>query len=103
MSFKKLSVSIMVIMGLVASDVLAGNREMIENNVRELDELNRDIIRQIPELPSRGVVEVDANVLYQKGLPVFEFNARHITHERNEEVDFTGGQKIDSDGTKEDK
>lgn len=100
MSIKKLSVSIMVVMGLVAPYVLAGNREMIEENVRELDELNRDAIRHIPELPSRGVVEVEAYVLYQKGLPVFEFTSKRITPERNEEVHFTDGQKVDSDGTK---
>lgn len=100
MSIKKLSISIMVVMGLVASDVLAGNREMIEENVRELDELNRDAIRQIPELPSSGVVEVDAYVLYQKGLPVFEFTSKRITPERNKELPFTEGPKIDSEGAK---
>lgn len=100
MPIKKLSVSIMVVMGLVAPYVLAGNREMIEENVRELDELNRDVIRQIPELPLRGVVEVDANVSYQKGVPIFEFTSRRIIPEKNEEVHFTEGQKIDSDGAK---
>lgn len=85
-------------MGFVAPSVLAGNREMVEENVRELDELNRDAIRQIPELPSRGVVEVDAYVLYQKGFPVFEFTSKRIIPERKDEVHFTEGQKIDSDG-----
>ncbi|MCK5232587.1 MAG: hypothetical protein KAR13_20095, partial [Desulfobulbaceae bacterium] len=39
-----------------------GNKEMVEKNVRELDTLNREVIQQIPELPSDGHVRVKARI-----------------------------------------
>ena len=44
------------------SVALAGNKEMVEKSVNELDSLNREVMQQIPELPRDGHIRVKAGI-----------------------------------------
>ena len=44
------------------SVALAGNKEMVEKSVSELDSLNREVIQQIPELPRDGHIRIKAGI-----------------------------------------
>ena len=44
------------------SVALAGNKEMVEKSVSELDSLNREVMQQIPELPRDGHIRVKAGI-----------------------------------------
>ncbi|NOS77764.1 MAG: hypothetical protein HOP35_07435 [Nitrospira sp.] len=73
---------------------------MVEEAVKELDELNKEAVRQISELPSSGKVELETTVTYQDGLPVFDFTSTRIPTEKIQEIHFNEGHKIDSDERK---
>ena len=72
---------------------------MVEDAVKELDEINKEAIQQIPELPPSGKVELETNVLFQNGLPIFDFTSTHVTSEKSQEIHFTEGNQIYSEGT----
>lgn len=62
----------------------AGNEEIVEERVQELDELNKEIIEQLPDVPEDGKIKLKAGVIQKDG-----------------EVDFTIIQKeIDAVETK---
>ena len=42
--------------------VYAGNLEMVEKQVEKLDQLNKEIVGSIPELPRKGSVRIKAKV-----------------------------------------
>ena len=44
------------------SVALAGNKEMVEKSVSELDSLNREVVQQIPELPRDGHIRIKAGI-----------------------------------------
>lgn len=44
------------------SVALAGNKEMVEKTVSELDSLNREVVQQIPELPRDGHIRIKAGI-----------------------------------------
>ncbi len=44
------------------SVALAGNKEMVEKSVSELDSLNREVMQQIPELPRDGHIRIKAGI-----------------------------------------
>ncbi len=47
---------------LVAAPAWGGNKKMVEQQVEELDRLNRSVVRQIPDLPKNGKVKIKAQV-----------------------------------------
>ncbi|KPJ97716.1 MAG: hypothetical protein AMK71_12795 [Nitrospira bacterium SG8_35_4] len=69
---------------------LAGNKQMVEQSVAELDELNRQAVRQIPDLPESGQVRIKADVTYEKDSPVFDIHYREVTGEKEGTLDFGG-------------
>ena len=44
------------------SVALAGNKEMVEKSVTDLDSLNREVVQQIPELPRDGHIRIKAGI-----------------------------------------
>ena len=52
---------------VIVSVALAGNKEMVEKTVSELDSLNREVVQQIPELPRDGHIRIKAGIT-QKGI-----------------------------------
>ena len=69
----------------------AGNREMVEERVQDLDELNRQAVQQIPELPVNGKVELIAHVSYKDGAPVIDIYSQQITSEKEEDISLHQG------------
>ena len=46
----------------LATSAWAGNRDMIERRVKELDRLNREAVQQVPDLPRNGQVHLRAKI-----------------------------------------
>ena len=76
---------------------IAGNLEMVEENVRELDELNKKAVQQIPDLPETGTVDLKANVFYQDESLVLDIYEKKITNEKDEEINFNQGYTVDTE------
>lgn len=99
---KRLPILFMVVASPIVycSYAFAGNKEMVEEAVKELDELNKEAVQQISELPSSGKVELETTVTYQNGQPVFDFTPTRIPTEKLQEIHFNEGHKIDSEERK---
>jgi hypothetical protein len=80
---------------------LAGNKEMVEQNVEALDELNKQAVRQIPDLPQSGTVKMKADVTYEKDSPVFDIRYKEITGEKEGTINF--GENQDDETHKREK
>ena len=72
---------------------------MVEDNVKELDELNQQVVRQIPDLPLRGKIELEANVSYRESSPVFDIHSHKITTEKEQPIEFNQGETINQEQT----
>lgn len=86
---------LLVVIGLIQVIVCfpatAGNQDMVEKNVEELDELNKAAVRQIPDLPKNGKVELEADVSYKGGKPIFDIYYKKITTEKEQDIHFNKG------------
>ena len=78
----------------------AGNKEMVEEVIQELDALNIEAVNQLPELPQSGTVDIKAGVTYQDGSPVFDIYQDHIVPNKTEEIDLDQGYSIQSEPQK---
>jgi len=79
---------------LVAGVCQAGNKEMIEQRVQELDDLNKQAVGQIENLPSHGQVDLKAHVILQGGTPNIEILEKKVTEKKtvkDEPIDFKAG------------
>ena len=94
--FSILSTGSMLLMMTVPL-AFAGNLEMVEENVRELDELNKQAVQQIPDLPEAGTVDLKANVFYKDASPVLDVYEKTITIEKDEEINFNQGYTVDTE------
>ncbi len=70
----------------------AGNKQMVEKTVEELDELNKEAVQQIPDLPKDGKVDMKARVTYEKKKPVFDIYYKK-TAEKEGSLNFNGKQQ----------
>lgn len=80
----------------ICSYAWAGNKQMVEKTVEEMDELNKQAVQQIPDLPESGKVNIKADVTYEKGEPVFDIYYKKITGEKEGTLDFGGSQDTNS-------
>ncbi len=55
-------ISVLIVMAFAPGLSLAGNGPMVEKNINELDRINNEAVRQIPDLPRNGSVDLKANV-----------------------------------------
>ena len=76
----------------------AGNKQMVEESVKELDDLNKEAVRQIPDLPDKGRVDMKADVTYEKEMPVFNLRYKKITTEKEGRIIFDNNQDMQSTG-----
>ncbi len=79
------------------NQIFAGNLEMVEESVKELDELNKKAVQQIPDLPENGTVDLKANVFYKDDSPVIDVYEKTITTEKDEEINFNQGYSVDTE------
>ncbi len=56
-------------MAIPASSAYGGNREMVEKEIKELDELNKQAVQQLPDIPQNGTIDLKAKVIQQDGKP----------------------------------
>jgi hypothetical protein len=68
----------------------AGNREMVENRTQEMDDLNKQMVDQIPNLPKDGKVDAKARVTNEKGGIIFDIY--HVKTAVKEESLNLGGE-----------
>ncbi len=85
-------------LGVFSPYSAAGNKQMVEKSVKELDDLNREAVRQIPDLPEKGHVDMKADVSYEKEKPVFNLRYKKITTEKEGRIIFDNNQGIQSTG-----
>jgi hypothetical protein len=91
---KKIVLVILLLGGVLccSSLSLAGNKQMVEKSVEELDELNRQAVQQIPDLPESGQVKIKADVTYEKDSPVFDIRYKEVTGEKEGTLNFGENQ-----------
>ena len=70
----------------------AGNKKMVEKTVEELDDLNKEAVKQIPDLPKDGKVDMKARVTYEKKKPVFDIYYKK-TGEKDGSINFNDKQE----------
>lgn len=68
----------------------AGNKEMVEKRVQELDTLNKQVVQTIPELPKDGEIFLKARVR-QTGAQQIEIMEKSATV-KEETIQFNAGQ-----------
>ena len=73
---------------------LAGNKQIVEETVQEMDELNKQAVQQIPDIPEKGRVDIKANITYEREKPVFDIYYKKITTEKDSEIKFNNNQQI---------
>lgn len=52
---------------LICSLSWAGNEEIIEEQIQELDALNKEIVEQVPGIPESGKINLKAHVIQMEG------------------------------------
>ncbi len=75
----------------------AGNKEIVEDSIQELDTLNKQAVQQLPELPQSGTVDLKAGVTYQDGAPTFDIFKEHIIPDKTEDIHLDQGYSIQSE------
>ncbi len=89
-----LAVTGAVLVGFVML-AMAGNKEMVEETVQELDELNIQAVEQITDLPKDGTVNLKAGVTYENSAPIFDIYEEHVTPEKVEDIPLDQEYTID--------
>jgi len=70
----------------------AGNKDMVDERIQEMDDLNKQMVKQIPGLPRDGKVDAKAKVSSESGKINFEvYQVKSVAKEAN--LDFGGGNK----------
>ncbi len=87
----------LLMLGLFGYSAMAGNLEMVEENVQELKELNEKAVKQIPNLPETGTVDLKAKVFYNDGSPVIDIYKKKITTEKDDEINFNQGYTVETE------
>ncbi len=76
---------------------MAGNKEMVDESIQELDQLNKQAVQQLPDLPQDGQVNLKAGVTYKDGSPIFDIKEQHVTSEKTETIHLDHEYTIDSE------
>jgi len=91
-----LTLVLTVALSLPVSSGWAGNQEMVQETVVDMDELNKKILESLEEAPANGKIEIEAIVYHEEGSPVFDIHQKKITSEKDAEIDFHGSRAADS-------
>ena len=79
----------------------AGNKAMVEERTKELDELNKEAVQQIPDLPKDGTVELKANVKLRKGKTQFDIYHQKVYDAEGKIVELDNSNSPDNGNVKE--
>ena len=70
----------------------AGNKEMVDERIQEMDDMNKQMVKQIPGLPRDGKVDAKARVSSESGKINFEvYQVKSVAKEAT--LDFGEGNK----------
>ena len=70
----------------------AGNKEMVDERIQEMDDMNKQMVKQIPGLPRDGKVDAKAKVSSESGKINFEvYQIKSVAKEAT--LDFGEGNK----------
>jgi len=70
----------------------AGNKDMVDERIQEMDDLNKQMVKQIPGLPRDGKVDAKAKVSSESGKINFEvYQVKSVAKEAT--LDFGGRNK----------
>lgn len=76
----------------------AGNKEMVDNRVQEMDDLNKQMVGQIPNLPKDGKVDAKARVTNEGGSIIFDvYQVKTVVKE--ESLNLGGGESNETGST----
>ncbi|MBU1182883.1 MAG: hypothetical protein ABIJ52_08930 [Pseudomonadota bacterium] len=71
-SYSRLIIIICLLLIFPVSSSTAGNREMVEDRTQEMDDLNKQMVGQIPDLPKNGKIDAKARVTNEGGRIIFD-------------------------------
>jgi len=81
----------------LGNQATAGNKEMVDENVQELDKLNKQAVKQIPNLPRTGTIDLKAKVFYKDGSPLVDVYEKTVTTEEESTINLNKGYSINSE------
>ncbi len=91
-SYPRLIIIICLLLIFPVLPSTAGNREMVEERTQEMDDLNKQMVGQIPSLPKNGKVDAKARVTNEDGRIIFDIY--HVkTSVKEESLNFGGGRQ----------
>lgn len=70
-------VAVVLILGFPGAGPWAGNEKIIEERTRELEDLNKQAVEQIPDIPEDGKIDIKADGVYREG--EIRFNIREYS------------------------
>lgn len=83
------------------SSVWAGNRAMVEQRTKELDETNKQAVGQLPDLPKDGTVNIKAKASYKEGGIQFDVYDKKISDSEGNKIRLDSDRNIDTGSVKE--
>lgn len=93
---------VVVICICFASSIWAGNKAMVEQNTKELDEINKQAVGQISDLPKNGTVKIKANAKYKEGVIQFDVYEKKIVSDTEEkEIKLENNSDLNAGSVKE--
>jgi hypothetical protein len=79
----------------------AGNRAMVEQRTKELDEENKQAVGQISDLPKDGIVDIKAKANYKEGKIQFDIYDTKISEAEEKKIRLDNGRHSDTGSVKE--
>jgi len=94
-NYPRLIFTICLLLIFSVSSSTAGNKEKVENRTQEMDELNKQMVGQIPNLPKDGKVNAKARVANEGGRIIFDIYQIKTTV-KEETLNF-GGERQETE------
>ncbi|RPJ82569.1 MAG: hypothetical protein EHJ94_01755 [Deltaproteobacteria bacterium] len=79
----------------------AGNRAMVEQNTKELDEINKKAVGEISDLPKDGTVKIKANAKYKEGIIQFNIYDKKVSDTEEKEIKLEKSSELNTGSVKE--
>ena len=74
---------------------------MVEQRTKELDELNKQAVQQVPNLPKDGVVDLKARAKYKEGKVEFDIYHQKVYDEEEKIAELDNVSSHDNGNVKE--
>lgn len=79
----------------------AGNRAMVEQNTKELDEINKQAVGEISDLPKDGTVKIKAKAKYREGIIQFNIYDKKVSDAEGKESKLENNSELNTGSVKE--